>query len=909
MTINRDGQRLDVSSSSHAGTNGDATAVQAGDALDRVACRPMPTFSLRQRLAVGGLVAAASMPGCHATSPAGASATPATLPVVDAIDGILAALDSTPIVAISDAHEIQQLGEFRLRLMRDPRLPAHVQDIVIEGGNSLYQALADRFVNGAPVPDDSLRLIWNNTTQSPMNTLDVPMYAEDVLRTVRAVNTGRRSSERLRVLLADPAIEWNEIRTREDAMAKLGLRQDSQLRVLRDSVLSHGRRALFFCGGVHLYKRRRGLRESLVQRLLASAPGSVFTVQIYDGFGGATASYNRMLDALPSGSMISLADTPLADLSAEQVFAATPEVAAGTANALIQTGAPTGLTQRAFTDLRLGDVTDALLFLGPYTRLSLAPATLDFYRAHPAALAELDRRQTIMTGTHLDTADFFAPPRTSLPFAGGRPNRNIPVPVGRDPKSQAVRALSHALAALGGEARLDRLRTVYRTGARLMSDPLQGSRPIALTDSAPPVIERSSRSVYLDFRGGRSSTVTTGEIFGGQPFAIRSVATPQGGFVANELKHTIQITRTPPGAEPGNRLIALPPIYPEVFIKQLWARRDSLQLVEGPAALNGRQVVVLGLAGVRANGPAGTRYYFDAASGLPLLHETIGRSPNGVDTTVIEYGDWRTVAGVPFPFNHVQRRNGVIVERFEVKALTVNTTLPETVFATPTDFTTPLSPSPLAPKLRKLADDVYMVERTYNSLFVVFDEYVLLVEPVNGTPASQATQQLIAQTAPGKPIRYVVATHFHADHIGGALPFLAGGSILVTTPHAEESIRRLLARTQSDTIHIAASQFERVTSRRTFSDARHTVEVYSIGPNPHAEQMLIVYLPNEQILLEGDLLDIDAAPGRPAIAGRDTDELRRHVRALGLNVATILPVHGRLGTPADLETATKRPPP
>jgi len=122
----------------------------------------------------------------------------------DAVEAILRITDSVPIVAIGDVHEVAELGAFRLRLLRDSRLPAHVQDIVIEGGNSLYQAVADRFVNGEPVSDDSLRLIWNNTTQSPFNTLDVPTYAEDVLRTVRDVNGSLPASRRLRVLLADP---------------------------------------------------------------------------------------------------------------------------------------------------------------------------------------------------------------------------------------------------------------------------------------------------------------------------------------------------------------------------------------------------------------------------------------------------------------------------------------------------------------------------------------------------------------------------------------------------------------------------------------------------------------------------------------------------------------------------------
>ena len=101
------------------------------------------------------------------------------------------------------------------------------------------------------------------------------------------------------------------------------------------------------------------------------------------------------------------------------------------------------------------------------------------------------------------------------------------------------------------------------------------------------------------------------------------------------------------------------------------------------------------------------------------------------------------------------------------------------------------------------------------------------------------------------------------------------------------------------------AKFEIVSAHRSFTDPHHTVEVYAVGPNPHAEQMLVVYLPNERLLFEADMLDIDVPPGQTPIAGDDTDALRRRIRELGLNVATIVPAHGRVGTHADLETAAR----
>jgi hypothetical protein len=70
--------------------------------------------------------------------------------------------------------------------------------------------------------------------------------------------------------------------------------------------------------------------------------------------------------------------------------------------------------------------------------------------------------------------------------------------------------------------------------------------------------------------------------------------------------------------------------------------------------------------------------------------------------------------------------------------------------------------------------------------------------------------------------------------------------------------------------------------------------------------MLIVYLPKERMLFEGDLLDIDGSAQVPAIAGEDTRALFTQMARLGLDVQTVVPVHGRVGTIDDLRKAVQR---
>jgi hypothetical protein len=102
------------------------------------------------------------------------------------IAGILDAFETHQIVGIPDAHRNTATPIFLLSLIRNPRFPIVVNDIVVEFGNALHQDVADRFVRGEDVPYETLRKILLDTRQAQPAS-DTPQ-AEETLHTVRAVN-------------------------------------------------------------------------------------------------------------------------------------------------------------------------------------------------------------------------------------------------------------------------------------------------------------------------------------------------------------------------------------------------------------------------------------------------------------------------------------------------------------------------------------------------------------------------------------------------------------------------------------------------------------------------------------------------------------------------------------------------
>lgn len=152
---------------------------------------------------------------------------------IDPVAAIVDAFQTYQVVAISDAHGNEQNQAFIKSLIRDPRFAATVNDIVIEFGNARYQSLVDRFVRGERVSDDSLRLVWQNTTIPNEIPVDTEFFS-----VVRSVNATLPRERKIRLLLGDPPIDWSAVRTREDHFRWLAMRDSHPAALITLEVLA-----------------------------------------------------------------------------------------------------------------------------------------------------------------------------------------------------------------------------------------------------------------------------------------------------------------------------------------------------------------------------------------------------------------------------------------------------------------------------------------------------------------------------------------------------------------------------------------------------------------------------------------------------------------------------------------------
>jgi glyoxylase-like metal-dependent hydrolase (beta-lactamase superfamily II) len=273
-----------------------------------------------------------------------------------------------------------------------------------------------------------------------------------------------------------------------------------------------------------------------------------------------------------------------------------------------------------------------------------------------------------------------------------------------------------------------------------------------------------------------------------------------------------------------------------------------------------------------------------------------------------DYSNYReALGGVMYPANVVQKRGGQ--PTFEAQILGAN--------MNPSNIAQLVTPPPppagrgggpggpgapgVAPQAssEKLAEGVYRITGGYISMAIEMKDHIVLFE---GGPQSEARSQAIIAEArrviPNKPIRYSILTHHHFDHSSGLPAVVAEGITIVTHENNKAVLTRALTAPRTlapDSMSKSGKKpvIETVQEKRVLTDGVRNVEIYHIQGLPHAEGMLVVYLPKERILGFADMFNAPAANDpvpNPPIVGTQVF-IANVVDRLKLDFDTVVSVH------------------
>ena len=328
-------------------------------------------------------------------------------------------------------------------------------------------------------------------------------------------------------------------------------------------------------------------------------------------------------------------------------------------------------------------------------------------------------------------------------------------------------------------------------------------------------------------------------------------------------------------------------VTPALLMKQLQARRQVSHWL-GEAEFQGRRHDVVTL--VMEVGP-GLSLYFDQETHLLTRMERVLPPFGQVE---YRFEDYTEIDGILFNRNFRLLLNGE--DNLDVTNNTIRVNAPVAEY---TQLAADLEKIPaVGPdefNLQEIDEGVFLVGGTgAYGLFVEMKDHIVAI---GGTQGAAARIEEVRKHIADKPVRFGVLTHHHSDHVPAAADYAAEGATIITFRENESVVRTASGQREA--------KLEFVESHMSLSDGARTVELYDIGPTPHAEHLLVAYLPEEKILFEADHFPQPrTGPLPPAVPA--TMAFADALAELDLEVDRIVGAHSpRIGSLAELKAVVE----
>ena len=197
-------------------------------------------------------------------------------------------------------------------------------------------------------------------------------------------------------------------------------------------------------------------------------------------------------------------------------------------------------------------------------------------------------------------------------------------------------------------------------------------------------------------------------------------------------------------------------------------------------------------------------------------------------------------------------------------------------------------------------DNVYIFRyQNHQSMFIVTPAGVIVTDPISyGRPQAAKAYLDEIRKITQAPIKLLVYSHHHYDHIAGGKVFKDAGATVISHRRAKERLVELKA---PDVV----IPDQVVDGKRTIKLGGTTLDLIYTGRN-HSDSSLVMLLPKEKILFAVDFNSLGTVPSRLAVNDSYPIEwLASLKKTLALGWERMIPGHpgpnGRLGTRKDME--------
>src|SRR5947209_11592499 len=147
----------------------------------------------------------------------------------------------------------------------------------------------------------------------------------------------------------------------------------------------------------------------------------------------------------------------------------------------------------------------------------------------------------------------------------------------------------------------------------------------------------------------------------------------------------------------------------------------------------------------------------------------------------------------------------------------------------------------------------------HQSMFIVTKDGVIATDPIAyGRPTGGQQYVDEIKKVTDKPIKYLIYSHHHFDHIAGGKAFKDAGARVI----GHKNIKAHLAATQDPHTVMPDEFFD---GTKTIKLGGTTLELSYLGPN-HSDSNIVMRLPKEKLIFVVDTIPVGAFPGRGFIA-------------------------------------------
>jgi glyoxylase-like metal-dependent hydrolase (beta-lactamase superfamily II) len=462
------------------------------------------------------------------------------------------------------------------------------------------------------------------------------------------------------------------------------------------------------------------------------------------------------------------------------------------------------------------------------------------------------------------------------------------------PKSPEQRIVADAAAALGGRERVLAAKTLVIDG-----DGTNGNLGQDMTMEAVGqkfVVNAYKRRV--DFENARAR--------------VEQIRTPNFAYFQGSAPQ-----RQAFGVD-GNVAYAVPPNGPAVRASNLVARDRIADIYHHPLAIVRAALDPSAkLSNARTSGnervldvttPRGVfTLAIDTSSALPTRVVSMTDNTNLGDVAIeTKFTDYDDVSGLQLPRTLTTTLDKYQIATLRVTNQVVNVDVGDLAAPEAARSAPPVAgPPPANVTAEKVAKGVWLLAgQTHHSVLVEFADHLTLIEAPQNDVRTLAVIAKARELRPGKPLTEVVNTHHHFDHSGGVRAAVSEGLTVIThkanAAFFEDAVRRAhTIAPDALAAHPKPIKIVTVEEELALRDSTMTVQLFHVAGSPHADTMLMAYLPRERVLVEVDAYSPGAAV-QPYAAN-----LLENVRRRNLRVDRIVPLHGTIVPFSEL-TKTQR---